>query len=1066
MNLGTFARKGVLAVVLTAVGNLFAADLPPLPPDPPQDRGLPYTRTSHPDALAKIANCVAIFPGSRFAYVKGMRVRLDDKAWHDEAIVHEGTLYVPQAFLPLIAANSVKADVPPDYLLYRWVYSVDRPETPVPAGVSTMDVDGDTYIDIVAAATKLGLTAYTHPRGFTLIGSSPPKLQNIDAPHLDAIVTLFDTPEKFADPDIATQYVPTLKRQGKWTEHVKVSPEQLKSVNGLETKWPTTPQSDYDYTGFNQKLLGSPVPPPGVYPRILFSPDDVPTLAERIKATTLGKMGLMEMQYLFEHSWWDAKTSDGQILEKLASGDLSGLNFDVPPGTSPTAWPQTFKDEKPGIYNSHVAYIPECLTAMSLYCLLTNDDVHGRLAASAIANWYKLREPLIDEVNAISDSEFGGVYKRADGDNVQMDGNGSETTWRTQAALVAHMNLGLSLDFAGKWMNADQKDTMRRIIVKSTYGRRAYGQDGPLRFRDVNWVAWDLPDYLAVLAIEGLPGCDREVLESNAATVSAFCDWGIDDSGVIYESNGKTPGSLQFQTLSMVALARRGTNLFGHPHWRKLLTGQIQMTSPNGRVTVNSGTQYTPFSQSWLSMQMVDEEKAFFPGDRRPDYMLARAAQYGGLKDEAMREWVIDGFDADQFRADLPKRNRLRLPSPSYPGFVQGVLYDADFIPTTRADLKLPLDFNTPVHGVFSSYSDDTPNAAWIDMMVRPDIYLGAGHHHADAGQVHFSALGVDWFTQTQLNQNYEGKLFTLVRVDGHSEAESNPDIASGYIAAPKYLGASSNENGGIATADLTNAYSYRWTTQPPQAWTETSNKLGWKMDPSPEIAKLFAGTAHYKMRPWWANYNYVNYIATSRAEWNPMQYVYRSAGLLRGKHPIGLVVDDLKKDEHPHLYQWQGTLNGPVWQAKVDGLPDGSLVLGLDKGASDQKACGFAGKPPLVPQEGDPLLWVCPLGLENGTNGSAAEVGVEPGAPDRKGLIATFDRLLINHHGNDAHFKVLLIPFRSGDVLPKVTYDTALGNAKVNWSDESDELTFAAGTDGRCKVSALRDGQIIAQSN
>ena len=59
---------------------------------------------------------------------------------------------------------------------------------------------------------------------------------------------------------------------------------------------------------------------------------------------------------------------------------------------------------------------------------------------------------------------------------------------------------------------------------------------------------------MAVAAIEGQPGFDREVYDSSAQTIHAFADWGIDDAGVIYESNGKTPGSLEFLTLSMVAL--------------------------------------------------------------------------------------------------------------------------------------------------------------------------------------------------------------------------------------------------------------------------------------------------------------------------------------------------------------------------------------------------------------------------------------------------------------------------------------------------------------------------------
>ena len=179
-----------------------------------------------------------------------------------------------------------------------------------------------------------------------------------------------------------------------------------------------------------------------------------------------------------------------------------------------------------------------------------------------------------------------------------MNGAGAATHWRNIHGLVAHMNLGLVADFAGKWMTPEEKDTMRRIIAKATYGRRSYGQDGPVRFRDVNWMAWDLPQFLAVTAIEGLEGLIREAYASGAETVRAFCDWGIDDSRRdLSRATARRRAVFSFTLLSMVALARRGENLFGHPHWRKLLEAQVQMTSPDGRVTVNSGTQYVPYSR-------------------------------------------------------------------------------------------------------------------------------------------------------------------------------------------------------------------------------------------------------------------------------------------------------------------------------------------------------------------------------------------------------------------------------------------------------------------------------------
>jgi len=1041
--------------LLALTGAMTGFTQTPFPPVPPQDQGLPYTRSAQKVAVAKIKDTVAVFAGSRYAWVYGFKVRLDEVNWRDEAVFRDGKIYVPAAFAGILDLPAVRPAPAPEYLADRWVYSLSIPKASAPS----IQFDGRNYVALADEAHKRGLKIYQNTRGLLLIGHDEISFSGSESNLLDSVVTLFDTPEKFADPDIATRWIPALQRQGAWTNHVKVTPEQLALFNGAETKWPTAPKSEYDYSGFNQKLLGSKVPPPGVYPRVLFSPRDVPMLAARLQNSKMGQKSLIEMQYLFAQSWWDPSTSDGQVFQKLASGNLAGLQWpdDVRPeqvATINTA--QMFKGEKPGIHNSHVAYVPECLTDMALYCLLTGDDTHGRQAATAIANYYQLREPLIDQWNAMSDTEFGDESN---------DGNGAVTAWRGMHGLVAHMNLGLALDFGGKWMTAEQKEIMRRVIVKATYGRRAYGEDATVRFRDVNWVGWDLPQFLALTAIEGLEGFDREAWESGRDTVRAFCDWGIDDAGVVFESNGKTPGSFQFITLSMVSLARRGENLFGHPHLRKLLEAQTQMTSPNGRVTVNSGTQYEPYSRQFLSPQLTDELKSFYPRSRVADYLLTKITDSPALAaNEYNRGWAIEYFDPVKYRDEVKNVPRLRLPSPTYPGFVPGVLYDADFAVTTRADLELPLDFNAPAQGVFSSYSDHSTNAAWINLMVRPNHYLGAGHHHADAGMLHFSALGVDWFTQSPFTQEYAGKYFNLVQVDGESEPFGTDGI-NGYNGAAKYIGAQAAGAGASGSADLTYAYSYRWLTQPPQEWSDALEKLGWEVEPSPEILKIFAGTDHYKMRPWWLTYNYCNWIPTCRAPFNPMQRVFRTAGLVRGVHPYGFVVDDLKKDDATHLYQWAAMLNGGGWQAEVPGLAPNQIALAWREG--DPKLDSAALKPALHPQPGEPLLLVCALGMSDSHDAKLPLVQVEtaPGPADRSGRPQYYDRLVVNQRAISVAYKVLLLPVKAGEPLPSVSYDASANTAQVKWSAQADVLRFQLNFDARTCIEVRRDGKTICES-
>lgn len=1035
-----------------ALNSLALADAPEALTPPPQDRGLPYTRSSIPSALKALGDGVAVFPGSRYGYVDGVRVRLSEAdILRGTAIVRDDELFVPASFARLLGARQAPLPVPADLapIADRWVY---RPSELLPSAPPA----DNPQVSFQAAAQAAGLTVTKHPSGLLIAGKStwvPPT----DPAVMESIVTLFDTPESFADPDIATRSIPTLTRQGKWTDHVKVSPEQMAALEGPPTEWEWTPASTYDETGINKSMFGSAVPAPGIYPRLLFSEADLPALRERVKATRTGRKALVEMEELFRRSWWDPSTGDGQIFQKLASGQLDGLEWpdDVRPEQVATfATSHTFKGQKPGIYYSHVAYVPECLTAMALYSLITGDDERGRQAATAIANYYQLREPLIDRWLEVSDSEFGSSLRLPDGSLDPMNGNGARTHWRNIHGLVAHMNLGLSLDLAGRWMTPEQKDTMRRVIAKATYGRRSHGQDGPVRGRDVNWMAWDLTQFLAVAAIEGLPGFDEEVFASGRESARAFCEWGVDPSGVVFESNGKTGGGLQFQLLSMVVSARHGENLFAHPHWRRLLEGQVQMTSPSGRVIPNSGTQFVPHSREVLSPSFLPQWKSFYPQSRLPDY-LATASGLVGTR------FPGPEFDAEAHRKEAAADKRLRLPSITYAGFVAAVVFDSDLEPTSRADLDLPLDFTTPAHGVFSAYSDRTPDAAWMNMMVRPNHYIGAGHHHSDAGMFHFSALGVDWFTESPFTQVYSGNFHNLVVVDGLSQAGGLdggvPNVSNGYSAAATYLGAAAGTEASLASADLTYAYSWRWNTQPPPEWTGSWSELKWEMEPSSEIARIFAGTARSKWRPWWSNYNVSNFIATSRTPFNPMRHVFRTVGLVRGPHPWGFVVDDAKKDDKERLYQWTAMLNGGVWRAAVPGLPENTTALANT--GKDEDPLSPVGPETITPAPGDPILLVHAVGLPptNDPSLPLLETVRIPGPKDKKGRDQFCNQVRVNLHADAARFRILLLPARMGEQLPELGYDPQGASVRVSWKDQSDRLDFRPDASGRTLVEASR---------
>ena len=191
----------------------------------PQDKGLPYTRSARATALKAIGNRIALFPGSRYAYVDGKKIRLDDKnmmeCW---SVMKDGKLYVPQAFAGVIAAKQVKfSTIPADLQVLedRWVYTASYPKARIPAEVPTIQVKGKTYFSVADFARQIGKQVFTNERGLVLIDD-----ENIsytaDTVQDDCVVTLFDTPEKYADPNISIRYIPYLKQQGKWLSLIHI----------------------------------------------------------------------------------------------------------------------------------------------------------------------------------------------------------------------------------------------------------------------------------------------------------------------------------------------------------------------------------------------------------------------------------------------------------------------------------------------------------------------------------------------------------------------------------------------------------------------------------------------------------------------------------------------------------------------------------------------------------------------------------------------------------------------------------------------------------------------------
>ena len=588
----------------------------------PQNFGWAYTRTGIAAGVYKLSGGFAVFPGSRYGFVLGYRVPLDDQdPLHTEPVVREDEVYVPASFAAYLSLKSVEVDPPPAYLRDRWVYTIPRPAYTPPATVRTIEVNGRTFVDFADAGTAAGLNYFHDPTGLSWVGRKPDyDFTSHELNLRDDTITAFDMPEKLASPEVAQKYLSPLP---------SFAPTP---------KPPTIPRAAYNFDGFYAKMLGSKVPAPGVYPRLLFSPADLPALQERVKNNRIMEMSVAEAEALFTSTWWDPQTPYGQLFLQLANGT-----------------PANYTGVGAGIFSDKVNYPTNCLVSMALYCLLTDDDTHGKLVANAICNYYKTLEPRLDDILASSENEIDFLPELAAYPARQ---------WKGIGDIVAQLDLGLALDFAGHWMTSEQIDFMRRIIVKATYGRRTTAGNG-------------LSHLLALAAIEGLPGFDAEGYAADAELTQSFLDYGLDQKGQLTEE-GAQAGNLQFQILAMVVLARREDNLWGHPHWRNFLNG-----APASAYAGATGSGPDPNDGGPYDTQTIIELRAFYPENLYADLILSR--RHPGFDPAKLDLALYDAQLANETAAHL-RLLKLRLPGPSYPGYAPSMLYDNDWKVVTRAE--------------------------------------------------------------------------------------------------------------------------------------------------------------------------------------------------------------------------------------------------------------------------------------------------------------------------------------------------------------------------------------------
>ncbi|MEM1109644.1 MAG: hypothetical protein AAGH99_13245 [Planctomycetota bacterium] len=801
-------------------------------------------------------------------------------------------------------------------------------------------------------------------------------------------------------------------------------------------KFPVT----YDDEGLRLDRL-SPVPPPGVHPRILFSPADLPDLRRRLAETEIGQKLTRMMNDRLDKGFRASGSWTRQAIDALIAKDFAA--FDA-----------LIEDPQPaGLQGYNRVPILHDLELAAMDALLRGDSEQGAEVGRALAQWAINLEPRVDGWRSGPYPDHFGRWETAH----ELGSYGT----------VAWQQLGYAYDLAATYMAEEDRDAVRRVISKITKGTFTLGMSLPPHLRMWNWINCGNSLVLLSLAIEGEEGYEPRIYERGVEVLRDYYTWNYTPNGVSTEAVGYTSFGYLWGGPALAAMTRRGEDLITMGRYRAVSDWQLHTMIPNTN-RWNSPGDGGNHSPSYHELMV---RKFFYPDDPKVDVLYAKAVE-DRLKQGGKGHFTM--IDAMVFADD--------------PGVASSDGSDAR-VPGGDPDavsLGLPNTFVDEERGLIIARDRWSPDATVMFMTCQPDTFMST-HDHADRGAFNLMALGRPWTAAGF--RSVESKHHNVVLVDGRGQ---------GYFAAPgEVLDIQVNDHAAFMVSDTSYNYAWRWPKSASaqrvdlpkyqierfKVYRKMAEKfhasgVEWEHETHPNVVRAFEG---YDLRdsgmwdedPW-----------TVRVPHNPVERAFRTSGLIRGDRAYSLIVDDIQKDDQQRLYEWTMMLEPDLTAIDIsfrdnprgighgyDGAPDyvyTDIVIGRDT----IKKSGLRYRP----EKGEPLLLVRvldiskpPLDVYDSIPSPRVETFEKKDAHSGPGG-RTFKldrRLIVPSRSVSPNFKIMLYPYRHGiDPVPDIDSPEA-GTYELTWPGEDgvsqrDVISFREHSDGRTRMDVSRDGEII----
>ena len=716
-------------------------------------------------------------------------------------------------------------------------------------------------------------------------------------------------------------------------------------------------------------------PKPGVHPRVLISPEDLPEVRRRLKDTAAGRRAAKSIRAWLKTSIRTPNRGLHATYDALVNGKLDALE------KAENAWWAS---------NTSISLGLEAFDA-----LIVEDVERGRDLAAALT-----------------------TYAQISGGKVSPHGHKS---------VNPDYMMGMAYDFGYPFMNDVQRKVVRNVIAEATAGKQSFGMNLPPHRRNFNFISHGTQLLLMALTIEGEPGYDPSILPATYELMKGFLDHAIYPSGTPTEGMHYYNFGMSFASLAMTAMARRDKNLFQHPHYLATRMWYVNSIEPFGYAF--STHHDTPRDDGGLATNYV-MLKWILPENRIIDYVWRNRVRdnYSGITYRGdflafalfPSDWTGGHREknpkASQWGVDTDKQSRLN--------------HSTNNPPLDPASLGLLNSYFAPERGLLITRSAWALDATALNFENRPDV-TGPSHAHSDRNGFTLSALGRKWAIDRGHHRS-ETHLHSNILIDGVGQGHFGP--------AGEILDYSDKPDVTQITGDATYAYRYRYTFGTRLGNRENAG-YEWEPEMLPRVIKYWSATQDPNDKPWITDRLY-----THKAIENPVEYAYRTAALARGSQPYVIIVDDIRKDHQIRRYEWLMQLPDDLIAEKI--AENHVVLVAEDADQNSPRLLVYV----IDMSESQPISGKAeqaPIRVETFEMAQSEKLNTNKAWGEGKRLVLTSDSV-------EPRFKVLLMPYRPGDALPKIR-SMQDGGFELAWRNQVDRWKTQRKGQGPTRLTLTR---------